>query len=193
MSQLIFATANHNKVREINEMLADAPFHVITMAEMGCHDDIPETQDTIKGNAIQKAEYFYEKYGLDCFAEDSGLEVDALGGEPGVFSARYAGEQRSTFDNNQLLLTNLLNQDKRTARFRTVIALILDGKINTFEGICEGNIGTSPIGMHGFGYDPLFIPQGHKQTFAELGFEIKNNISARGKAFQLLKHFLENR
>jgi XTP/dITP diphosphohydrolase len=190
MKRLVFATANQNKVREINQMLEGAGFEVVTMAEIGCHDDIPETQPTISGNAIQKAEYLYERYKVDCFAEDSGLEVDALGGAPGVYSARYAGEHKSTTDNNNLLLKNLEGGSVRTARFRTVIALILGGKIHLFEGVCEGIIGHKGVGTGGFGYDPLFTPDVYAMSFAQLGSVVKNEISHRGKAFRGMQKYL---
>lgn len=171
-------------------MLSDQ-FEVVSLKDIGCTEDIPETRPTIEGNALQKAEYVKEKFGLDCFSEDTGLEVDALGGEPGVRSARYAGEGRSSEANMDLLLEKLKDQSNRKARFRTVIALILNGKTHTFEGIAGGNIRTERSGAGGFGYDPIFEPEGHSVTFAEISSEEKNRISHRGKAVRKLTAFLE--
>ncbi|MEO0044643.1 MAG: hypothetical protein RL329_4092 [Bacteroidota bacterium] len=188
--QLVFATANANKISEINAILMFTPVTVVRMADIGCTDDIPETQPTIQGNAIQKAEYLHQKYQVDCFSEDSGLEIDALKGEPGVHSAYYAGN-RDAQQNMNLVLTKLGRKRKRTARFRTVIALILDGKQHLFEGICEGTIRLKPSGTGGFGYDPIFQPNGFDKTFGELPAEIKNRISHRAKAVQQLYDFLQ--
>ncbi len=190
MKKLVFATGNPNKVMEVNKMLDDH-FQVVSLKDMGITEDIPETRPTIEGNALQKAEYIHENYGLDCFSEDTGLEVDALDGEPGVFSARYAGEARSAQANMDLLLQKLEGQSNRLARFRTVIALILNGKTYTFEGVAEGSIRRDRSGAGGFGYDPIFEPEGHSLTFAEISASEKNRISHRGKAVRKLTAFLQ--
>ena len=204
MINLVFATSNNHKVKEVNQILAGAGFNVVTMASIGCLDDIPETQPTIPGNALQKAKYLYQKYQVNCFSEDSGLEVDALNGAPGVFSARYAAINtrpdptihsdpfQSPVTNNTLLLKNLSHLSNRSARFRTVIALILNGATYLFEGVCEGKIAPAETGSKGFGYDPLFIPTGFSTTFAEMDPISKNEISHRGKAFRKMEAFLKN-
>ncbi len=184
--ELIFATQNAHKVKEVNEIIADIPnLKVVGLAEMGITDDIPETQDTIRGNAIQKAEYLWHKFEKNCFAEDSGLEVDALNGAPGVYSARYSGEPKNDKRNLEKVLKEMENKKKRTARFRTVIAFIYEGQLNCFEGICEGTIRKDTAGDGGFGYDPIFQPNGYNKTFGELSSEIKNKISHRAKAMKL--------
>ena len=189
MTTIVFATQNPNKVREIQEMLP-AHFKIKSLAEIGCTEDIPETQATIEGNAIQKARYVYEKYEVDCFAEDTGLEVAALDGAPGVHTARYAGPQRDTNDNMDLLLKNLEDKPDRSARFKTVIALIQDGVTYILEGIVEGQIAMARRGSGGFGYDPVFLPKGHSISFAEMDKAAKNAISHRGRAMaKLLDHF----
>lgn len=190
--QLVFATNNPNKLKEVQSLM---PNHIklLNLTDIGCEDDIPETQDTIEGNAIQKAEYLKQKYRYDCFADDTGLEVEALNGEPGVFSARYAGEQRNADDNMDKLLENLKNTQNRKAQFKTVIALHLNGKLQTFIGICEGEITTSKQGNSGFGYDPIFMADGSEKTFAELSLEEKNHIGHRGKAVKQLIEFLSNK
>lgn len=189
MKPIVFATANPNKVREVNELLGNR-LQIISLKDIGCEEDIPETQDTIAGNAQQKAQYLKEHYGRDCFAEDTGLEIDALDGAPGVYTARYAGPQRDPQANMQLVLDRLANTDHRAARFRTVVALILDGKEYLFEGIAEGRISTAQSGAKGFGYDPIFIPEGFDRTFAEMSSDEKNKISHRAKAIQQLAQFL---
>ena len=167
-----------------------AHFKIKSLAEIGCTEDIPETQPTIEGNAIQKAQYVHDHYGVNCFAEDTGLEVTALNGAPGVFTARYAGPQRDANDNMNLLLKNLKDKSDRSARFKTVIALILDGDIYTFEGIVEGQIAQKRSGSGGFGYDPIFLPEGQSQSFAEMDKAAKNAISHRGRAMaKLLDYF----
>ncbi|MBQ2418596.1 MAG: RdgB/HAM1 family non-canonical purine NTP pyrophosphatase, partial [Alistipes sp.] len=176
MRKLIFATNNAHKLGEVQALLGDA-FTLVTLRECGITEDIPETADTLEGNALQKARYVYEKTGLDCFADDTGLEVDALGGAPGVHSARYATDGHDFAANNRLLLKNLEGITDRTARFRTVIALILDGVEYTFEGRVEGTIATAESGSEGFGYDPLFVPSGEIITFAQMSAEAKNAIS----------------
>ena len=160
------------------------------MAAIGCLEDVPETQNTIEGNAIQKAEYIKNKYGYDCFADDTGLEVDALNGAPGVYSARYAGEQRNADDNTNKLLDALKNNDNRSAQFKTVIALQLNNKQHTFTGICKGEITETKHGDKGFGYDPVFKPEGQKITFAKMDLSLKNSIGHRGKAVAQLVAFL---
>ena len=184
--ELLFATQNVNKVKEVNEIISGIPnLKVISLSEMGITDDIPETQDTIRGNAIQKAEYLWEKFGKNCFAEDSGLEIDALKGAPGVYSARYSGEPKNDKRNLEKVLYEMKLKRKRTARFRTVIAFIFNGELKCFEGTCEGTIRKESVGNGGFGYDPIFQPNNYNKTFGELPAEIKNKISHRAKAMAL--------
>ena len=190
MRRLIFATNNAHKLGEVQALLGDA-FELVTLRECGITEDIPETADTLEGNALQKARYVYEKTGMDCFADDTGLEVAALGGAPGVHSARYATDGHDFAANNRLLLKNLEGITDRTARFRTVIALILDGVEYTFEGRVEGTIATAESGSEGFGYDPLFVPSGENITFAQMSSEAKNAISHRGRAVAKLVNFLK--
>ncbi|WP_309640286.1 non-canonical purine NTP diphosphatase [Flavobacterium sp.] len=188
--KLVFATNNANKIKEVQALLPTS-IEIISLDSIGCFEDIPETADTIEGNAIQKANYVTKKYGYDCFADDTGLEVEALNGEPGVYSARYAGAQRNADDNMNLLLANLQNQSNRNAQFKTVIALNLNGKQHLFTGIAGGKITLEKIGNQGFGYDPIFQPDGYSETFAQLSIEQKGQISHRGKATQQLITFLE--
>ena len=188
--KIVFATHNAHKVSEVQAVLG-SEYQLVTATEAGITEEIPETQPTIEGNALQKARYVYEHTGLNCFADDTGLEVEALNGAPGVYSARYAGEHVSYADNNVLLLKNLAGCENRKARFRTVIALIVDGKEYLFEGRVEGAIATEPHGEGGFGYDPLFVPEGSQLTFAEMSSEAKNKISHRGRAIQQLIAFLK--
>lgn len=188
--QLVFASNNKNKILELQSMLPET-ITILSLESIGCFEDIPETADTIEGNAIQKANYVTEKFGYDCFADDTGLEVDALNGDPGVFSARYAGEQRNADDNMNKLLESLTDKKDRKAQFKTVIALNLNGKQHLFTGIAKGEITLEKIGNQGFGYDPIFQPEGFPETFAQLSLEIKNKISHRGKATQQLIHFLK--
>lgn len=188
--QLVFASNNKNKILEIQRMLPDS-IQILSLESIGCHEEIPETATTIEGNAILKANYVTQKYGYDCFADDTGLEVDALNGEPGVFSARYAGEQRNADDNMSKLLGALSDATDRSAQFRTVIALNSDGKQYLFTGIARGEITLEKTGNQGFGYDPIFKPAQHLETFAELSIEIKNKISHRGKATRQLIDFLK--
>ncbi len=190
MSQLVFATSNINKIKEVNAMLENR-YQVISMAEIGCKEDIPETSPTIEGNALQKARYLHQRYQVDCFSEDTGLEVDQLDGAPGVITARYAGPERDANANMNLLLQNLAPHPDRSAQFRTVVALILNGEEHTFEGIVRGTISMGQRGQGGFGYDPIFIPEGYHQTFAELDSAIKNQISHRGRAIAKLLAFLQ--
>ena len=171
-------------------MLPDT-IQIVSLESIGCFEEIPETAATIEGNAILKANYITQKYGFDCFADDTGLEVDSLNGEPGVYSARYAGEQRNAEDNMNQLLGELSNKPNRKAQFKTVIALNFQGKQHLFTGIASGEITLEKMGTGGFGYDPIFKPNGYENTFAELSLEIKNEISHRGKATKLLLEFLE--
>lgn len=187
--ELIFATQNRNKAKEI-EALLPAHIAVKTLGEIGCHDDIPETAATLEGNAQLKAEYVHAQYKVNCFADDTGLEIEALNNAPGVYSARYAGEQKDANDNMDLVLANLKGQTNRKARFRTVITLILDGETYHFEGIAAGEICTEKSGEAGFGYDPIFKPTGFDQTFSEMSLEEKNKISHRGIAVRKLIQFL---
>ncbi len=187
--KIVFATNNPNKIKEVQALL---PSHIklVSLEEIGCSQDIPETQDTIEGNAIQKADYIKEHFGLDCFADDTGLEVMALNGAPGVYSARYAGAQRNSDDNMNLLLSELKSKDNRSARFKTVIAMHYQGTLLTFEGICKGAITQNKKGTDGFGYDPIFQPTDYKMTFAELSLAEKNRIGHRGKAVSKLVDYL---
>ena len=189
--QLVFATNNPNKLKEVQSLV---PQHIklLSLADILCIEDIPETQPTIEGNAIQKAEYIKTNYGYDCFADDTGLEVEALNGEPGVYSARYAGSQRNSEDNMTKLLSELEDKASREAQFKTVIALHLNGKLETFTGICKGEITKEKHGEGGFGYDPIFKAENYEQTFAEISLEEKNTIGHRGKAVQLLINYLNN-
>lgn len=188
--KLVFASNNEHKIAEIAK-LVPAGFEVVSLASIGCTDDIPETAETLEGNAILKAQYVWERFGLSCFADDTGLEVPALGNVPGVYSARYAGPQRNAADNMKMLLNELNEINQRDARFRTVIALILDGQIYTFEGIVNGTITREQHGTEGFGYDPIFKPEGFEQTFAEMDMIQKNTMSHRGRAVQKLVEFLK--
>ncbi len=189
--QLVFATNNLNKLKEVQALI---PTHIklLSLKDIGCFEDVPETQSTIEGNAIQKAEYIKQHYGFDCFADDTGLEVDALNGTPGVFSARYAGEQRNANDNMDKLLSELSHKKNRNAQFKTVIALQFNNKQHTFTGICKGEVTSTKHGEEGFGYDPIFKPRGYNQTFAEMNLSLKNSIGHRGKAVNLLVNFLNS-
>lgn len=191
MKKLVIATNNAHKLEEIRAILGDR-LEILSLADIDCHDDIPETADTLEGNALQKAHYIYDRFGLDVFADDTGLEVTALGMGPGVHTARYAYPDRHDPKANTLkLLRELQGKDDRSARFRTVIALILDGEEHLFEGIVEGTIATEERGTEGFGYDPVFAPVEHPEsTFAELGVDIKNTISHRARAVRKLAEFL---
>ncbi len=190
MEKIVFASNNSHKLSEIRQL--NLPFEILSLAETGCKEDIPETADTLEGNALQKARWVKEHYGYDCFADDTGLEVEALGGEPGVYSARYAGEGHDSEANMAKLLANMEGVKDRRARFRTVIALIKDGEEHLFEGIVEGHITTVRSGADGFGYDPIFMPEGCDKTFAEMTADEKNAISHRGRAVAELKKFLKN-
>ncbi len=187
---LVFATNNQHKLEEV-QALTGEKFQIKTLQEIGCHDDIPETGVTFQENASQKSRYLYERFHVDCFADDSGLEVDALNGEPGVYSARYSGT-RDSETNLQLVLDNMKGVTNRTARFRCVISLIFKGTEYFFEGTVEGTITAERTGASGFGYDPIFTPNGYTATFAEMSQEDKNAISHRGKAITQLVEFLKN-
>lgn len=187
--KLVFATNNAHKLREIKEILNEA-FEIVSLKELGIYEDIPETADTLAGNARQKAQYVQEKTGLNCFADDTGLEVDALNGAPGVFSARYAGENATYADNVNKLLQAMQQETNRQARFKTVISLILNEKEYLFEGSVEGSILREKQGEKGFGYDPVFLPAGHSESFAEMSADQKNAISHRGRSVRKLVEFL---
>ena len=206
MNKIVFATNNKHKLEEIRSILGEG-FEVLSLSDIGCHEDIPETSDTLEGNAMQKAQYVFDKYGYACFADDTGLEVEALGGEPGIYSARYAaldGDDSISHDseaNMTKLLRKLKGIENRKARFRTVIALInnaplpigeeMGERLQLFEGIVNGSIIKERRGGEGFGYDPIFQPEGYDKTFAELGNEVKNQISHRARAVQKLADYLK--
>ena len=188
--QIIFATNNKNKLEEAQAMLSN--IELLTLSSINCFEDIPETASKIKGNAIQKADYVTENYNVNCFADDTGLEIEALNGEPGVYSARYAGNDNNAEANMALVLDKLKDKPNKKARFVTVIALNLNGKQHTFEGICKGEIIAKQRGAKGFGYDPIFVPEGFTKTFTEMTSEEKACVSHRGKAVRLLIEFLNN-
>ena len=190
--ELVFASGNEHKVYEVAKKLGGS-IPLKGLHDIGCTTDLPETSDTLEGNARQKARYVWDNYRVNCFADDTGLEVTALAMAPGVYSARYAGDQRNSADNMRLLLDNLQNQSDRSARFRTVICLILEGEEYLFEGMVQGTIRPEPSGTEGFGYDPVFEPSGYAITFAEMSVEEKNIISHRGKAIAALRDFLSSR
>lgn len=189
MKEICFATNNKHKIAEVSQML-QGKYKLLSLEEIGCHVELPEEQDTLEGNSLQKAAYVWDNYEVSCFADDTGLEVEALNGAPGVYSARYAGPQRSDADNIKLLLQSLEGQQNRKARFRTCVTLILDGKEHQFEGIVNGSITQEWKGDKGFGYDPVFIPEGFEETFAEMTSEQKNAISHRGRAIRKLVDYL---
>ena len=188
--KLVFASNNKNKIKEI-QLLVPASIEIVSLEDIGCTEDIPETADTIEGNAILKANYVTEKYGVNCFADDTGLEVEALNGAPGVYSARYAGEPKDDNNNMNELLFQLEKETNRNANFKTVIALNLNGKQELFVGIIFGKITREKVGTNGFGYDPIFVAEGYEKTFAELDMEEKSNISHRGIAVKQLITFLQ--
>jgi XTP/dITP diphosphohydrolase len=190
LKYLVFASGNNNKVQEVEAKLGGS-LPLKGLADIGCDVDIPETADTLEGNAIMKAKYIHDHFAENCFADDTGLEVEALNNAPGVYSARYAGPGRNAADNMHKLLEELKSKDNRKARFRTVICLMIRGEEYIFEGIVEGTISAIPRGEGGFGYDPVFIPEGESRTFAQMSLEEKNNMSHRGKAIAALKKFLE--
>src|SRR5690554_453749 len=190
--EIVFATQNKNKAYEIQGLL---PNHIVvkTLSDIGCEDDIPEDQPDLAGNALQKARYIYEKFNVNCFADDTGLEIEALNGEPGVYSARYAGSEKDSQKNMDLVLEKLNNQSNRKAQFRTAIALILDGKEHLFEGKVKGEIRKERSGEKGFGYDPIFEPENYGKTFAEMTLDEKNERSHRGRAIEKLAAFLKTK
>ena len=181
---------SYSKPTEIQQLIGDK-FEIVSLQDIGCTEDIPETAETIEGNAILKAQYVYDKYGLSCFADDTGLEIEALNGEPGVYSARYAGEQKNADDNMALVLQKLENKTNRSAQFKTVIALNFGSEHFLFEGIVKGTITPIKRGNEGFGYDPIFQPEGFDVTFAEMSMQQKSTISHRGKAVEKLVNFLK--
>lgn len=188
--KLVVATNNAHKLEEISAILGNE-MELLSLKDIHCNADIPETADTLEGNARQKAMYIHENYGMDCFADDTGLEVEALNGAPGVFSARYAGDGHNSEANMQKLLKELEGKENRKAQFRTAICLIMEGKEYLFEGIVKGHIIEEKRGGSGFGYDPIFVPEGYDQTFAELGNDVKNTISHRARAVEKLCTFLK--
>ena len=187
--KLVFATNNSNKLSEIRSLVPDG-IKILSLKDINCNEELPETNPTLQENALQKARYVFDNYGFNCFADDTGLEIDALGGEPGVYSARYAGEDCSAEDNIKKVLSKLESEQERSAHFRTVIALIIDGKETLFEGECKGSITKTKSGGEGFGYDPIFTPNGYKTTFAEMTKDVKGSISHRGKVVDKLVDFL---
>jgi len=191
VKKLLFATNNQHKLSEIRQIL-QPNYDITSLKEIGCIDELPETQNTLKGNALQKAMYIYQKYGINCFADDTGLEIDALNGAPGVYSARFAGINVTYKQNVDKVMALMKDIENRSARFRTVIALILEGKEYFFDGAVEGEIITEERGQSGFGYDPVFMPKGYDKTFAEMTDEEKNSISHRGLAVKKLTDFLKN-
>ncbi|MBR4297711.1 MAG: non-canonical purine NTP diphosphatase [Bacteroidaceae bacterium] len=192
MKRLVIATNNAHKLREISAIIGNE-IELLTLADINCFDEIPETADTLEENALQKARYIYEKYGVDCFADDTGLEVTALGGAPGVHTARYAyADRHDPKANTEKLLRELEGVSDRSAQFRTVIALIQGGKEHLFEGIVRGTIPTEERGTEGFGYDPVFAPEELGKTFAEVGPDVKNEVSHRARAVKKLADFLKN-
>ena len=187
--KIVFATNNAHKLREVQQTVGDK-FEIVSLRECGVVEDIPENEPTLEGNALAKARYIYSRTGLSCFADDTGLEVDALGGEPGVRSARYATDGHDDEANKRLLLERMEGKENRGAQFRTAMALILDGEEYLFEGVVRGEILTQECGNGGFGYDPLFAPEGHSESFAEMSAEEKNAISHRGRAVRKLAEYL---
>lgn len=187
--KLVFATNNLNKLSEIQSLVPNG-IEILSLKDINCNEELPETTSTLEGNALQKATYVFENYGYNCFADDTGLEIEALNGEPGVYSARYAGEMCVAEDNMSLVLQKLDGVTQRTAVFRTVIALIVDGKETLFEGCCGGDITETRSGVEGFGYDPIFVPSGFEKTFAEMKQNEKGKISHRGKAVKKLVEHL---
>jgi len=189
--KLCFATNNAHKITEVQQLLGGS-FEIIGLQAIGCTEELPETQNTLEGNSAQKARFVYQNYGVNCFADDTGLEIEALRGEPGVHSAHYAGPQRDSQANMTKVLNKLTGVANRQAQFRTMITLILNEQEYTFEGIAPGTISEAPSGRAGFGYDPIFIPQGYEQSFAKMTLEEKNQISHRAKAVRKLVDFLQN-
>lgn len=190
MKKLVFATNNDHKLKELRQIVP-SEFELVSLNDIGCTDDIPETGTTLEVNAAQKSFYIWNKYSIDCFADDTGLEIEALGNEPGVYSARYAGEDKSPEDNLLKVLEKMVNVTNRKARFRCVVSLVIEGAEKQFEGIVEGKILTAKQGEAGFGYDPIFMPDGYNQSFAEMSAEDKNRISHRGLAVNKLVEYLK--
>ena len=188
--KLVFATNNKHKLQEVRDIVGNR-VEVLSLNDINCHDDIPETADTLQGNALIKARHIYDKYGLNCFADDTGLEVEALDGAPGVYSARYAGEECDSEANMLKLLQNLTGKNNRNAQFRTVIALIINGEEKLFNGIVKGTISDEKRGDSGFGYDPIFIPEGYTESFAQMSGDMKNSISHRFRATKQLSDYLK--
>lgn len=188
--KIVFATSNQNKAKEIQKILPSF-IQILTLKDLELDEDIPETADTMEGNAVLKSEYIVKRFGIDCFADDSGLEIEALDGEPGVYSARYAGEERDDEKNLQLVLNKMEKITNRTARFKTVIALSVKDKMHLFEGIVEGKIGYQKKGVMGFGYDPIFEPEDCGKTFAEMSIDEKNKYSHRARAIEKMIQFIE--
>ena len=188
--KLVFATNNQNKLKELQAILGER-FKLLSLHDIGCNEEIPEEQPTLEGNAKQKAFYVFEKYGYSCFADDTGLEIESLNGEPGVFSARYAGPAKDSEENMKKVLARLSKINNRKARFRTVISLVINGEEKQFEGIVDGEILTEKKGKSGFGYDPIFLPAGFERSFAEMSLTEKNEISHRGRAVAQLVQYLK--
>jgi XTP/dITP diphosphohydrolase len=189
--KLVFATNNPNKLSELQAFVPQG-IEILSLIDINCNEELPETNPTLEDNALQKAQYVYQNYGFNCFADDTGLEIEALGGAPGVYSARYAGQDCSAEDNMKKVLKKLEDEDNRNAKFRTVIALIIKGEENLFEGECNGSITKTKNGVEGFGYDPIFIPEGCEITFAEMSKQKKGAISHRGRAVEKLVAFLNS-
>ena len=187
--KLVFATNNSNKLSEIRSLIPEG-IEILSLKDINCLEELPETQDTLEGNALQKAKYIFDNYVCNCFADDTGLEIDILNGEPGVYSARYAGEECKAEDNMNKVIEKLEGEDHRKAKFRTIISLIIDGEEYLFEGECKGEITKNKSGVEGFGYDPIFRPFGFDKTFAEMTKYEKGKISHRGKAVEKLVDFL---
>lgn len=189
--KLVFATNNKHKIEEVQHLLKEN-FQLRSLQNIGCKEELPETGTTLEANASQKAKYIYEKFGVNCFADDTGLEIEALNGQPGVYSARYAGEEKSAEKNIEKVLSTMKNITNRNAFFKTIISLIINNKNYLFEGLIQGTISTEVKGINGFGYDPIFIPIGYSKSFAEFSLEEKNKISHRGIAIRKLAEFLNN-
>ena len=190
--KIVFATNNQHKLRELQQILGDK-FELLSLSDINCFEEIPETSPTIEENSLEKAEYVHKKYKTECFADDTGLEIEALDGRPGVYSARYAGEDKNMEKNIEKILSELENKENRKARFKTVVSLILNGEVYQFEGIVNGKIIKEKTGESGFGYDPVFMPDGYDITFAEMDAALKNKISHRGIAVQKLVDFLNEK
>jgi len=189
--KLVFATNNKNKIKEIKNLLSNS-IELLSLEDINCKEEIPETSDSIAGNALQKAKYVFDNYGHNCFADDTGLEIESLNGEPGIYSARYAGLQRDANDNMNKVLAKLKDENNKNAHFKTVIALIINGKETLYEGIAKGKITNKKSGTEGFGYDPIFKPIGFDITFSEMSLEEKNKVSHRGKAVRQLTDYLSS-